>query len=262
MSGSTSRHVGAGSAQRSRSRRKCAALGRVGQRAVEQQVPDVLELPLLGQLDGRVLAVVVEALLPSYVADLGLGNDQAFQAWRRVFHAGHSLVGQHRRRHRRRPESVQVARAGSAPGTGMLPPMPVPDIERMLSLRRGDDHHPAPPAHVRAQHPTLPNGLTRLLRPAQRPTRPLRSAPCLVARAGSTSTPRAHQRRSPRMTVIDAGQAPGTGYATGLRCPSRSTARSPKWTLSLTRSMVTVVTSPTGMTFVQSGAVVSRHSTS
>src|SRR5689334_15992828 len=54
----------------------------------------------------------------------------------------------------------------------------------------------------------------------------------------------------------------GAGEATGLRWPSRSTALTPNWTLSLDRSIVTVVTSPTSMTWVQSGAVLSRHTTS
>src|SRR5204863_1310389 len=65
---------------------------------------------------------------------------------------------------------------------------------------------------------------------------------------------------------LDLGRAPaqveGCGKATGLRCPSRSTARTPKNTLSLDTSSVVVVTSPTGTTVVQVGLVVSRYTTS
>ncbi|SIM49004.1 hypothetical protein SAMN04489832_0233 [Micromonospora cremea] len=60
-----------------------------------------------------------------------------------------------------------------------------------------------------------------------------------------------------------ADQLPGYVKATGLRWPSRSTARTPKKMLSLDRlMMVAVVTSPTGMTWVQSGEVVSRQTIS
>ena len=52
----------------------------VGQRAVDHQPPHVLERTLLGELDGRVLAVVVEALVAADVADLGVGDDHALQA--------------------------------------------------------------------------------------------------------------------------------------------------------------------------------------
>jgi hypothetical protein len=44
--------------------------------------------------------------------------------------------------------------------------------------------------------------------------------------------------------------------------PALSTARTPKNTLSFDRSIVASVTFPTSMTFVQSGAVVSRQRTS
>src|SRR2546423_12319928 len=54
----------------------------------------------------------------------------------------------------------------------------------------------------------------------------------------------------------------GCGNATGLWCPSRSTARTPKKTLSLERSSVVVVTAPTGITVVHLGSVVSLTSTS
>src|SRR5207302_8699254 len=55
------------------------ALGRRREVAPVQQVPHVLEGPLLGELDRVVLAVVVEALQPADVAELGLGHDRALQ---------------------------------------------------------------------------------------------------------------------------------------------------------------------------------------
>ncbi len=80
-----------------------ALLG-VGEGAVAHQVPDILEAAVLGQFDGRVLAVVVEALAPSDVAQRGLGDDDARES------AGHvdRLVGRVRRggRHVRSPSSV------------------------------------------------------------------------------------------------------------------------------------------------------------
>ncbi len=54
-------------------------LGRAGKVALVEEVPDVLQRHLLGQLDGVVLAVVVEALLAPDVADFGLGHDHAFE---------------------------------------------------------------------------------------------------------------------------------------------------------------------------------------
>jgi hypothetical protein len=47
-------------------------------------VPHVLEPPLVGQLDGVVLAVVVEALEAPDVADLGVGHDHALEPGRRL----------------------------------------------------------------------------------------------------------------------------------------------------------------------------------
>ena len=58
------------------------------------------------------------------------------------------------------------------------------------------------------------------------------AAPSSV-RSGSTRSPAGVEQRGP-------GQ-PGTGAATGLRWPSRSTARTPNWTLSLEMSIVTDV---------------------
>ena len=54
----------------------------VGERALEHEVPDVLQRALLGELDAPVLAVVVEALVAADVADRGLGDDHALQAAR------------------------------------------------------------------------------------------------------------------------------------------------------------------------------------
>jgi hypothetical protein len=47
---------------------------------VEQQVPHVLEGPVSGEVRRRVLAVVVEALVATDVAEVGLGDDEALQA--------------------------------------------------------------------------------------------------------------------------------------------------------------------------------------
>ena len=45
----------------------------------EHEVPDVLERPRLREVDGAVLAVVVEALEAADVADVGLGDHDAFE---------------------------------------------------------------------------------------------------------------------------------------------------------------------------------------
>ena len=58
--------------------------GRVGEIAVEQEMPDVLERALLGQLDRRVLPVVEEALLAAHVADRRLGHHHALEPCRDV----------------------------------------------------------------------------------------------------------------------------------------------------------------------------------
>ena len=58
--------------------------GRVGQLAPEEEVPDVLERALLGQLDRGVLAVVEEALLAAHVADGRLGHHHALEPGRHV----------------------------------------------------------------------------------------------------------------------------------------------------------------------------------
>ena len=52
----------------------------VRQRPVEHQLPDVLEAAALCQLDGGVLAVVVEALAPPDVPEHGVGDDDAREA--------------------------------------------------------------------------------------------------------------------------------------------------------------------------------------
>ena len=51
----------------------------VGQRAVDQEVPHVLEAPTLGEFRCRVLPVVVEALLAPDVAEAGLGDDHPLE---------------------------------------------------------------------------------------------------------------------------------------------------------------------------------------
>ena len=56
-------------------------------------------------------------------------------------------------------------------------------------------------------------------------------------------------------TSSASGSPPGCGAVV-------STARTPNWTLSLDMSSVTSVTSPTGIARFQSGAVLSRHTTS
>jgi hypothetical protein len=64
------------------------ALGRRGQLALEEQVPDVLQRALLAEVDGAVLPVVVEALHPPHVADLGLGHDHPLEPRRGLDLAG------------------------------------------------------------------------------------------------------------------------------------------------------------------------------
>ncbi len=58
--------------------------GQPRQLAAEQEVPDVFERALPGQVDSRVLPVVEEALLTADVADRRLGHDHAFQSGRHV----------------------------------------------------------------------------------------------------------------------------------------------------------------------------------
>ena len=83
-----------GSSASSATSRANAVDGRpVGELAVDQQLPHVLEGPARGQVDGRVLAVVEEALLSAHVTDRGLGDHHALEPPR---HVGAVLV--------RRPE--------------------------------------------------------------------------------------------------------------------------------------------------------------
>ena len=84
IAGSTVGHGGGELAQRSDLVEERVALGGRRQVALEEQVPHVLEPPLVGQLDGVVLAVVVEALEAPDVADLGLGHDHALEPGRRL----------------------------------------------------------------------------------------------------------------------------------------------------------------------------------
>src|SRR5581483_5644342 len=73
----------------------------------------------------------------------------------------------------------------------------------------------------------------------------------------------AHHAATYGGSVIAAGQVVTVaGKATGLRFPAVSTARRPNCTLSLAMSSVTLVTLPTLIVLVQSGAVVSRITTS
>ena len=92
-------------------------LGR--QLALEQQVPDVLERPLLGQLDGRVLAVVVEALLAADVADRRLRDHDAFEALGRLevpgVGDGLDLRDAHEVAHRHDADELAVAHDGDVP---------------------------------------------------------------------------------------------------------------------------------------------------
>ncbi len=64
------------------------ALAGRGQLAFEHEVPHALERARLGEVDGRVLAVVVEALLAPDVAHLGLGHDDALEPLGRLEVAG------------------------------------------------------------------------------------------------------------------------------------------------------------------------------
>ncbi len=72
------------------SRAKALGFGPVGQGPVEQQLPHVLQRPVGGQLDGRVLPVVEEALLAPDVAHRGLGHHDAFEP---PGHVGAHFVG-------------------------------------------------------------------------------------------------------------------------------------------------------------------------
>src|SRR5690606_14824409 len=60
-----------------------------GEFAADHEVPDLLEGAVLGEVDGVVLAVVVEALFASDVADLGVGDDDAIKASGTVEEFGH-----------------------------------------------------------------------------------------------------------------------------------------------------------------------------
>ena len=71
-------------AQRVDLRRERLPLRGRGQATLEQQVPHVLERELVGQLDGVVLAVVVEALEAPYVAHRRLRHDDALESGRRL----------------------------------------------------------------------------------------------------------------------------------------------------------------------------------
>ena len=59
---------------------KAARRLRSRQAAVEQQLPHVLEGATSGQIGGRVLAIVEEALAAADVADGRLGDDDSFEA--------------------------------------------------------------------------------------------------------------------------------------------------------------------------------------
>ena len=59
-------------------------LGRVGEHALEEQIPDVFEAAFLRQLNRRVFAVVVEALFAAYVADGRFGHHDALESGRDV----------------------------------------------------------------------------------------------------------------------------------------------------------------------------------
>ena len=54
------------------------------QPAEQEQMPGLFEGAPLGQLDGGVLAVVVEALVPAHIAESGLGRDHVGQPTRDV----------------------------------------------------------------------------------------------------------------------------------------------------------------------------------
>ena len=73
---STSPGISRSGATRARNASRSACVGSV---ALEHQVPDVLDRALLREVDGVVLAVVVEALEAAYVADVGLGDDHALE---------------------------------------------------------------------------------------------------------------------------------------------------------------------------------------
>ena len=82
MAGSTVRRPGGRARRRRTSAPKAAEAAASGSSPSEQEVPDVLQGALLGQLDRRVLPVVEEALLTAHVADRRLGHDHALEPGR------------------------------------------------------------------------------------------------------------------------------------------------------------------------------------
>ena len=87
-------------------------LGRRREVALEEEVPHVLERQLVGQLDGVVLAVVVEALEAAHVAHRGLGHDHALEPGRRLdggrVHDGLDLRHVHERPQRHDADDLAV----------------------------------------------------------------------------------------------------------------------------------------------------------
>lgn len=71
------------------------ALYRVRQFTVDQEMPDVLETAGLREFDRRVLAVVVEALQPPDVTQLGVGDDDARESSRYVDRGGRGPADRH-----------------------------------------------------------------------------------------------------------------------------------------------------------------------
>ena len=151
----------------------------------------------------------------------------------------------------------------SRPSATACPGVAARRTPRAASRRRGRQAgaaagkpapRPANPA-LRAASPAL-----RAASPALRAASPALRAASPALRAASPALRPANPAPR-RVGTGEAGQA-GCGKATGLRWPLLSTTRTPNMTLSLARSIVTEVMLPTGITCVQSGAVVSRQSTS
>ena len=166
---------------------------RVGQLALEEEVPDVLERALLGQLDRRVLAVVEEALLPADVADGGLGHHHALEArparrrWsRRPGGCGPLPSGRAARPRRRSGRRRPPAGAGSGARSGW------PRRRRPARRARGRRAAPssrAGPAHGRVRRPRRPPAAGPARSGCRRPCprrsrRPIRCRPSASRAAG------------------------------------------------------------------------------
>ena len=179
----------------------------VGQLAVDEEGPDVLERAVLRQLDGVVLAVVEEALLAADVADARLGHDHALEAPRDVrrrlaggTEASDAQEVAHRdhpdQRHRRRPPA--------------------------------DGGSPARPGDRGRRRPTCPARRRRAPRSSRWPTS-----------AAAGSTPDWAARTRSRSVRIPAGGWPASPVTTTEPTPPRTIASAARCSDSSDRAVMT-----------------------